>query len=111
VSEAPTTVQPAVREPVRLSAHPRAARSVRRVRACAGLGALLLTLLLSLQAGVPAWDATARALVAGIAVHLVAWAIALVVWRQIVLAELRAAHERRLEARRRRAELVTGADA
>jgi hypothetical protein len=101
MSAAPTT------EPVRLSAHPRAVRSVRRVRARAGLAALLLTLFLSLQAGVPAWDATARALIAGIAVHLAAWAVAVTVWRQIMLAELHALHERRLERARRRAELAS----
>jgi hypothetical protein len=105
VSDAPAT------EPIRLSAHPRAVRSVRRVRARAGLAALLLTLLLSLQADVPAWDATARALIAGIVVNFAAWAVAVTVWRQIMLAELHAQHERRLERARRRAELAASSQA
>jgi hypothetical protein len=110
VSDAPTTVQPAAAEPIRLSAHPRAVRSVRRARAGAGLAALLLTMLLSLQAGVPAWDATARALVAGVAVHIAAWAVAVTVWRQLILAELKAAHDRRAErARARREQLAAEA--
>jgi hypothetical protein len=107
MSDAPTTVQPPAAEPIRLSAHPRAARSVRRVRARAGLVALVLTFVLSHQAGVPAWDATARALIAGIVVNFAAWAVAVTVWRQIMLAELHALHERRLERARRRAELAS----
>ena len=70
---------------------------MQRWRALGGLIGFGLTLLLSLQAGVPAFDAVTRSLVAGIAVHLAAWAIAVTVWRQLMLAELRAMHDRRLE--------------
>jgi len=104
MSDAPTTVQPAasVREPITIGAHPRARRSVRRARALGGLLGFLVTVVLSLRAGVPAWDATARALIAGVVVHLAAWAIAVSVWKQLMLAEL---HE--LQARlERRAELA-----
>ena len=41
-----------------------------------GLFGFLVTLLLSLNAGVPAFDAVARSLLAGIVVPLAAWAIA-----------------------------------
>jgi hypothetical protein len=111
VSDAPTTVRRAVAapEPIALRAHPRAARSVRRIRAAAGLAGLALTLVLSLRAGVPAWDATARALIAGVAVHVVAWAVAVAVWRQLMLAELAALHERRQARARRAAELASEA--
>ena len=110
MSDAPTTVQPpaAARPPITIGAHPRARRSVRRARALGGLLGLLLTLFLSLRAGVPAWDATARALVAGIVVHLAAWAIAVAVWKQLMLAELQQLHDRRLERLERRAELARG---
>ncbi len=108
MSDAPTTVQPAskAREPITIGAHPRAKRSVRRARALGGLVGFLLTIVLSLRAGVPAWDATARALMAGVAVHLAAWAVAVTVWKQLMLAELHALHARRVERLERRAELA-----
>jgi hypothetical protein len=93
---------------ITIGSHPRANRSVQRMRALGGLIGFGLTLLLSLKAGAPAFDATARALIAGIAVHLVAWAIAVTVWRQIMLAELRAMYDKRLERAHTRAELARG---
>ena len=93
---------------ITIGSHPRARRSVQRMRALGGLVGFALTLFLSLQAGVPAFDATARALMAGVALHLVAWAVSVTVWRQLMLAELRAMHDRRLEAARRRHELARG---
>ena len=106
MSDAPTTVRPAGRGPITIGAHPRARRSVRRARALGGLLGFLLTIVLSLHAGVPAWDAVARALLAGIVVHLAAWAIAVAVWKQLMLAELHALHARRTERRERLAELA-----
>ena len=41
-------------------------------------------LALCLMSGVPAFDATFRALIAGVACHLAGWYVAIVVWRQIV---------------------------
>jgi uncharacterized membrane protein YccC len=96
---------------ITVGSHPRARRSVQRWRALGGLIGFGLTLLLSLQAGAPAFDATARALIAGIALHLVAWAVAVTVWRQLMLAELRAMHERRLERTERRTELARAGEA
>ena len=93
---------------ITLGTHPRATRSVRRARALGGLLGFVATLVLSLQAGVPAWDAAVRALSAGIALHLVAWALAVTVWRQLMLAEMRAAHDRRLARAERRADLARG---
>ena len=108
MSDAPTTVQPPAREPVviTIGAHPRARRSVQRARALGGLLGFLLTIVLSHRAGVPAWDAAARALIAGVVVHLAAWAIAVAVWKQLMLAEIQALHDRRLERLERRAELA-----
>jgi hypothetical protein len=115
MSDAPTTVQRAV--PVRetvvitIGAHPRARRSVRRARALGGLLGFLVTIALSLNAGVPAFDATARALIAGVVVHLAAWAVAVAVWKQLMLAELETVRERREERLERRAELARGGEA
>ena len=88
-----------------IGAHPRARRSVRRARAFGGLLGFAVALLLSLRTGVPAWDATARALIAGIVVHLAAWRVAVAVWRQLMLAELEQVRARRLA----RAESARGA--
>ena len=88
---------------ITIGAHPRARRSVRRARAFGGLRGFVVTLVLSLRAGVPAFDATARALVAGVAVHMAAWAIAVAVAKQMMLAELEAVRERRLQRLERRA--------
>jgi ABC-type uncharacterized transport system permease subunit len=96
---------------ITIGAHPRARRSVRRARAFGGLLGFVVTLVLSLRAGVPAFDATARALLAGIAVHLAAWAIAVAVARQMMLAELETVRERRRERLERRAELTRGSEA
>ncbi len=96
---------------ITIGAHPRAGRSVQRWRALGGLIGFALTLFLSHSAGVPAFDAVARALIAGIALHLVAWAVSVTVWKQLMLAELRQAHDRRLERLERRAELARAGEA
>jgi hypothetical protein len=108
MSDTPTQIQPAATaaEPITIGGHPRAQRSVRRARALGGLLGFLVTVVLSIRAGVPAWDATARALMAGVAVHLAAWAVAVAVWRQLMLAELHAHHDRRRARDERRAELA-----
>ena len=93
---------------ITIGAHPRATRSVRRARAFGGLLGFVVTLFLAHQAGVPAWDGVLRALAAGVALHLVAWALAVTVWRQLMLAEMRAAHDRRLARAERRADLARG---
>jgi len=80
---------------ITIGAHPRARRSVRRARAFGGLIGFVVALVLSLRAGVPAWDATARALIAGIVVHLAAWRVAVAVWHQLMLAELEQVRARR----------------
>jgi hypothetical protein len=55
---------------------------------------------LSLRAGVPAFDAVLRGLAGGIAAHFVAWAAGVVAWRHLIIAEL-AAHREAAAARRR----------
>lgn len=87
-------------DPITLGAYPAAMASIRRVRARAGLAAFALVLLLSLRHGLTLPNAGGRALLAGVAVQLVAWKVAVVVWRQIVLVQVRAAQEAHAERRR-----------
>jgi cell division septal protein FtsQ len=99
--------EPTGPDAVRLSAHPRARRSIRRVRAVTGLLVLLVVLVLSMRAGVPAFDAVARALVVAVVAHFLAWGVAVTAWRHLALAELelaREAHEARQRERREAAE-------
>jgi hypothetical protein len=70
--------------------HPRAGAQVARAKAWGGLGGFLLVAFLSWRAGVPTPDALLRAVAGGIVVYLAAWACAIVVWRHLVIAELRA---------------------
>lgn len=78
--------------------HPRAGAHVARAKAWGGLGGFLLVALLSLRAGVPTPDALLRAIAGGVVAYLAAWACAIVVWRHLVVAELRAV--RALQAKR-----------
>ena len=80
---------------VRLSAHPRAQRSIARAKAFGGLVGFLIGLWLGSRAGLPAWDTGVRALAGGIAGYVLVWVAAVQVWRQLVLAEYRRAEKRR----------------
>jgi hypothetical protein len=90
---------------VSVSAHPRARASIRRIRGWTAIGAFAIVLLLTLNAGVPGQEAALRALIAGLVGNLAGWACALAVWRQLVLAELRVAEERRRERRKAAADV------
>ena len=79
---------------ISVSAHPRAIYSVRRAKGWGGLIGLLLVAYYSHKAGLMAVDVALRALAGGIAGYVVAWVIALQVWRHLVIAEARAAAER-----------------
>lgn len=69
--------------------HPRARASVRRIKGIAGLLCFGIAALLAHSAGLSTTSMLARALLVGIGGYFVAWACAVAVWRQIVLAELR----------------------
>jgi hypothetical protein len=71
-------------EHVRLSTHPEAVASVKRMRARCGLAGFGVVLVLCLIAGVPAFDATFRALIAGVVAHLAGWYVSIAVWRQVI---------------------------
>ena len=94
---------------ITLRAYPAAMASIRRARARAALTAFALVLLLSLHSGVLLPEATVRALAAGVAVHLAAWKLAVIAWRQIVLGQVRAIEDARRERARERAEAAAKA--
>ncbi len=73
---------------IRLKGHPKAQRHISRAKGWGGLSAFLVVTVLSLQANVPTADAIGRGLVGGMAGYLIAWGIAVTVWRQIAMAEL-----------------------
>jgi len=69
-----------------VAAHPRAARNVARAKGWAGLAGFLVGGYLSLPTS-PLAAVGLRALLAGIACYLAAWAGAVFVWRQLVMLE------------------------
>ncbi len=72
----------------RLSAHPRARQQIDAAKAWGALILFLLVGFFSMQAGMDAFTVGVRALVAGIFGYVAAWAIALVVWRQVARNEV-----------------------
>jgi hypothetical protein len=80
---------------VRLSAHPRARRSIAKAKALGGLIGFLLGFWLASRSGLPAWDVGVRALAGGVAGYVLLWLGSVTVWRQYALAEYRAAAKRR----------------
>ena len=68
---------------ISIPAHPRAQRSIRRIRARTAIAAFVLVLILSHRSGVPNQEAVMRALLAGLIGNLAGWACALAVWRQL----------------------------
>ena len=80
-----------------VAAYPRAREHVRRAKGWGGLGGFAVAAFLSLQASVPPEQVALRALAAGVVGYLLAWGCAVAVWRQLIIAELRAVAER-LEA-------------
>jgi hypothetical protein len=77
-----------------VAAHPRGSYQVRRAKGWGGLAGFAIAAYMSYKAGVPTVDLGMRSLIAGMVGYMLAWACAVTVWRQLVLAELRAAVER-----------------
>ena len=84
----------AATEGVRIADHPRAASSVRTWRAAGGFAGLVLAAYAANKGGLPAFDVGLRALVGGLVGSLIAWTVAVIVWRQLIVAEIHAAHAR-----------------
>src|SRR6201996_1496746 len=74
--------------------HPRASYQVRRAKGWGGIAGFAIAAYLSHKAGVPTFDVGLRAIAAGMVGYMLAWACAVTIWRHLMLAELRAAHER-----------------
>ena len=89
-----------------IAGHPRAKLAIRRARSRAAFVVFLLVLLFGHKAGLSWFDATWRALVAGLAANLIAWRCAISVWRHIIVAELRQAEEAYAERRRAAREAI-----
>ncbi|HKO28049.1 MAG TPA: hypothetical protein VJU80_11370 [Solirubrobacteraceae bacterium] len=77
-----------------VAAHPRASYQVRKAKGWGGMAGFGIAAYLSYKAGVPTVDLGLRAILAGMIGYMLAWACAVTVWRQLVLAELRASVER-----------------
>src|SRR4051794_19550647 len=89
---------------VSIAAHPRAKAGIRRARTRAAFFAFMLVLALNLLGDQELFDALWRALLAGIVVNVIVWRGAIVVWRHIIVTELRQEEERRAERVRERQE-------
>src|SRR3954454_12428003 len=87
---------------VRLAAHPRAQRSIGRAKAIGGVVGFVIGLWLGSRAALPAWDTGMRALGGGIAGWLIVWVAAVQIWKQVIIAEFRAAEAKREQARQTR---------
>ncbi len=82
---------------VSIAAHPRAKAGIRRARTRAALIVFALVLALNLVGDQQLFDAVWRALLAGIVANVVVWRFAIVVWRHIVISEVRQLEEEREE--------------
>src|SRR3954453_24164407 len=83
---------------VSIAHHPRAKAGIRRARTRAAFGAFVIVFALNMLKTGDAFTSPWRALLAGIVVNIIVWRCAIVVWRHVVLAELRAEEERRIAA-------------
>jgi len=92
--------------------HPRGGQQVKQAKGWAGLIGFGLVALVCWQGDVPTEDLLIRALAGGIVAYLVVWAIAVAVWRHLVLTELEMKREEREEEEaERRAALQAAAAA
>jgi hypothetical protein len=73
--------------------HPRARASIRRTKAWTGLAGFAIAALLSAQASVPMFQVGLRALGAGVVGYMLAWWFSVMIWKQLIMAEQKAAYE------------------
>src|SRR5215212_1511911 len=74
--------------------HPRARHQINLVKSYAGLAAFAVAGYFSWKSGAEYVDVATRALLWGVAAYVAVWAMAVQVWRQIAIAEVRAAEKR-----------------
>jgi hypothetical protein len=102
----PTTITPAGSEDVKVSAHPRAQRQIRRWKGIGGIAGFCLMAWLSHRSGTDFVHLGLRALLGGVITYVAVWAAAVYIWRQIAIAEIRA--RARVLAERKFAALEAG---
>jgi hypothetical protein len=78
---------------IKLSEHPRARHHIRVAKGWAGLAGCALSGYASWHGGAPFVDTALRALLWGVAAYVLVWFCAVQVWRQIAIAEVRAAEK------------------
>jgi hypothetical protein len=83
-----------------VAAHPRAARAVAQAKGWGGLAGFFIAGYLSLPTGTLAQTAL-RALIAGSACYVAAWAGAVFVWRRLVILEIKGREQALLDAAQR----------
>lgn len=77
-----------------VATHPRAGVQIRRAKGWGGLAGFVIGGYLSYKAGIALPMVLLRAVAFGIASYMVFWFCALTIWRQMLLAELRAMSDR-----------------
>jgi hypothetical protein len=78
-----------------IASNPRAAAQVRRAKGWGGLFGFALAAYFSYKAGVSIPQTVLRAIAAGAAGYMLAWACMVTIWRQLLVAEVRTMVERR----------------
>lgn len=86
-------------KPYTIDDHPKARRSIETTRSWAALISCGLVALLSIQAGSTVFDGIVRGLIAGVLMFILAWGVSVMVWREIVRAEIVQAREKVRERR------------
>ena len=76
---------------VGLTDHPRAARSIRQIKAWGGLIGFVGVVAYSYTSGMPLPDALLRGVVAGVVAQMLAWVAAVVLWQHLLDGEATAA--------------------
>jgi hypothetical protein len=71
--------------------HPKASQQIKVIKSWAGLAAFCLSAYFAWKSGAVFTDVATRALLWGMATYVAVWAMAVHVWRQVAIAEVRAA--------------------
>jgi hypothetical protein len=85
---------------ISVSGHPRAKRHIQLAKGWAGLAGCAFAGYASWKGGAPFVDTVLRALLWGVAAYIVVWFCAVQAWRQIAIAEVKAAEKDWLERKR-----------
>ncbi|MEH3053740.1 MAG: hypothetical protein PGN13_06975 [Patulibacter minatonensis] len=93
-SDAPATEE---RTAIRIADHPRAKYSIGRAKSWGAIVGFALTAWLSYRGGIPFVDLVIRSIAIGALASLGVWAVAQMVWKQILFAELAHARKEALE--------------